>query len=77
MALFLKILLVISSLGLITSIVLQSGKSYGLAGSIAGGAEQLFGKKKAKGLDDLFSKLTLIAAVIFFVLSLVLAYFIG
>ena len=44
-------LLVIVSLSLIVVVLLQSGKSAGLSGAISGGAEQLFGKQKARGLD--------------------------
>ena len=40
-------LLVIVSIGLITVVLLQSGKSAGLSGAISGGAEQLFGKAKS------------------------------
>lgn len=50
MRLFLMILLAISSIVLIASVLLQSGNSAGLSGSIAGGAEQLFGKKKSKAM---------------------------
>ena len=46
----LMIILLISSLVLIVSILLQTSKSDGLSGSIAGGAEQLFGKKKEQGI---------------------------
>ena len=43
MKIVLMILLAIASLILIASVLLQSGNSAGLSGSIAGGAEQLFG----------------------------------
>ena len=69
---FLKIVLVIASLILIGSILLQSSNSAGLSGSIAGGAEQLFGKKRAKGYDVLLSKVSIVGAVLFIVLSLVI-----
>jgi preprotein translocase subunit SecG len=68
---FLLILQVIVSLGLITTILLQSGKSAGLSGSIAGGGEAIFGKKK--GLDDLFAKITAYLAGAFIILTLALA----
>ena len=51
MAAFLTVLLVIVSIVLIVVVLLQSGKSAGLSGAISGGAEQLFGKQKARGLD--------------------------
>jgi len=63
---------VIASLILIISILLQSGKSAGLSGSISGGAEQLFGKQKARGYDAMLSKVTKIGAVVFIVCSLIL-----
>ena len=46
MKIALMALLAIASIVLILSVLLQSGNSDGLSGSIAGGAEQLFGKKK-------------------------------
>ena len=72
MKIVLMILLAIASLILIASVLLQSGNSAGLSGSIAGGAEQLFGKKKSKGYEALLEKVTAIGAVLFIVLSLVI-----
>jgi len=74
LAIFLKILLALVSIGLIVTVLLQSGKSAGLSGSIAGGAEQLFGKQKARGIDALLEKVTVILAVSFIILSLIVAY---
>ncbi|MBY6036825.1 preprotein translocase subunit SecG [Fictibacillus nanhaiensis] len=70
-----KILLILVSLSLIVVVVLQSGRSAGLSGAITGGAEQLFGKQKARGIDALLSKLTVILAILFFVLTISVAYF--
>ena len=72
MKIFLMILFAVASLILIASVLLQSGNSAGLSGSIAGGAEQLFGKKKSKGYEALLEKVTAIGAVLFIVLSLVI-----
>lgn len=69
---FLMVLLAIASIILIASVLLQSGNSAGLSGSIAGGAEQLFGKKKSKGYEAILEKITAIAAILFVVLSLVI-----
>lgn len=66
------VLQVICALGLITTILLQSGKSAGLSGSIAGGSEAILGKK-SKGLDELLSKITGYLAAAFMILTLVLA----
>lgn len=76
MEIFLKIVLVIVSLGLIAVILLQSGRSAGLSGSIGGGAEQLMGKQKARGVDALLSKLTVIFAVSFMILAILVAFLI-
>jgi preprotein translocase subunit SecG len=62
---------VLIALGLISTVLLQSGKSAGLSGSIAGGAEAIFGKKK--GMDEFFEKLSTILAILFMTLTLVLA----
>lgn len=59
---------VIFSLGLIATVLLQSGKSAGLSGAIAGGAEQIFGKKK--GLDDILARVSTGFAVAFMITSL-------
>lgn len=71
---FLTILLMIFSIGLIAVVLLQKGKSAGLSGAISGGAEQLFGKQKARGLDLLLARLTVVFAVGFIVLSLTVSY---
>jgi preprotein translocase subunit SecG len=67
----LTIIQVIIALGVIVTILLQSGRSAGLSGTIAGGAETFFGKKK--GLDELLSKMTAGFAVAFLVVTLALA----
>ena len=69
---FLMIVLAIASIVLIASILFQSGNSAGLSGSIAGGAEQLLGKKKSKGYDAILSKVTVIGAVVFIVIAIIL-----
>ena len=66
----LMIILLLSSIILKISIQLQSSNSDGLSGSIAGGAEQLFGKKKSRGYDALLSKITTIGAVVYIIVSL-------
>lgn len=68
------ILQVIASLILIISILLQSGKTAGLSGSIAGGAEQLLGKSKGRGYDAMLARVTKIGAGAFIICSLVLVY---
>jgi preprotein translocase subunit SecG len=53
-------------------VLLQSGKSAGLSGSIAGGAETFFGKHKGRTIDAILSKYTTFAAIAFLVTSIVL-----
>lgn len=53
------VLLIIDCIALVTVVLLQEGKSNGLSGAISGGAEQLFGKQKQRGVD-LFLHLSLI-----------------
>jgi len=76
MEIFLKILLIIFSLGLIAVVLLQRGKSAGLSGAISGGAEHLFGKQKARGLDLFLQRLTIGLAAGFFILALIVAWFV-
>jgi preprotein translocase subunit SecG len=68
----LVVILVIVELILIAAVLLQSGKSAGLSGSITGGAETFFGKNKAKTLDGKLQKATKIAAGAFIVVTVVL-----
>ncbi len=68
------ILHIVVAVALIIIVLLQSGKSYGLSGSIAGGAETFFGKNKGRTIDAILSKLTTIVAVIFLITSIVLAF---
>lgn len=71
----LMILMVIVSLALIVVVLLQSGKSAGLSGAISGGAEQLFGKQKARGMDLVLHRITIVLAVLFFILTIAVTRF--
>jgi len=57
-------------LSLISTVLLQSGRSAGLSGTIAGGAQTLFGKKK--GMDDTLEKITTVLAVCFMLVAVAL-----
>jgi preprotein translocase subunit SecG len=57
---------------IIATVLLQSGKSAGLSGSIAGGAETFFGKNKGGTIESKLSKATSICAIGFLVTSIVL-----
>jgi len=69
---FLIIIQFLVCISLVISVLLQPGKSAGLSGSIAGGAEQLFGKQKSKGYEALFAKVTTASAILFMILSVAL-----
>ncbi|COX57953.1 protein translocase subunit [Staphylococcus aureus] len=71
---FLIVLLIIDCIALITVVLLQEGKSSGLSGAISGGAEQLFGKKKQRGVDLFLNRLTIILSILFFVLMICISY---
>nr|WP_263324911.1 preprotein translocase subunit SecG [Neobacillus sp. Marseille-Q6967] len=72
---FVVTLLVIVSIGLILVVLLQSGKSAGLSGAISGGAESLFGKQKARGLDLVLHRITIVLSVLFILLAIAVSYF--
>ncbi|MCS5104558.1 preprotein translocase subunit SecG [Staphylococcus aureus] len=71
---FLIVLLIIDCIALITVVLLQEGKSSGLSGAISGGAEQLFGKQKQRGVDLFLNRLTIILSILFFVLMIFISY---
>ena len=68
------VLLIIDCIALVTVVLLQEGKSNGLSGAISGGAEQLFGKQKQRGVDLFLHRLTIILAILFFVLMFCIIY---
>lgn len=72
--LVLLIVQIIVALVLIVTVLLQEGNSYGLSGSIAGGAETFFGKGKSRTLDGIFKSITKYSAVLFIILCLVLTF---
>lgn len=72
LVLVIEIVLCLFSLFMIAVVLLQSGKSAGLTGDIAGGAETFLGKSKAKTYEGTLKKLTKIAAVGIMVLAVAL-----
>ncbi|MCI7686350.1 MAG: preprotein translocase subunit SecG [Eubacteriales bacterium] len=68
----LMVILLFASIFMIVSILLQSSKSDGLSGAIAGGAEQLFGKKKSNTYDAMLSKVTTVSSIAYIILTLVI-----
>lgn len=70
--LVLTILQLLSGLVVTVVVLMQSGKSAGLSGAIAGGAETFLSKGKAKTLDAKLAKATKWVALAFVILTLVL-----
>lgn len=73
MKLALTVLQVLCALALVAVVMLQSGKSAGLSGAIAGGADTFLSKNKAKTVDAKLAKMTKWVAVAFLVLTLSLS----
>jgi len=63
---------ILFALSIIVIVLLQSGKSAGLSGTIAGGAETFFGKNKGRTIDSMLSKYTAFAAIAFLLTSILL-----
>lgn len=66
----LMIILAVISVLMIVVILLQPSKSDGFSGSISGGAEQLFGTKRARGYETILHHITVVLAIAFIVISL-------
>lgn len=65
----LNILQLFLALGVIATVLLQSGRSAGLSGSISGGAETFLGKR---GLDDQLAKASAVFSVLFMLLTFII-----
>lgn len=70
--LILTIIQLVSGLAVTAVVLMQSGKSAGLSGAIAGGAETFLSKGKAKSLDAKLAKATKWFALVFVLLTLAL-----
>ena len=73
MKLFVTIIQVLLCLALIAVVMLPSGKSAGLSGAIAGGADTFLSKNKAKSVDAKLAKMTKWVAMAFLLLTLALS----
>lgn len=68
----LSVIQVIASILIIGIVLMQSGKSSGLSGAIAGGAETFFGKNKGRTIDAILNRYTSIFALVFVTVSVAL-----
>ncbi|MBE6641776.1 MAG: preprotein translocase subunit SecG [Ruminococcaceae bacterium] len=65
-------LLILMALFLVVAVLLQHGKDHNLSGTIAGGAENFFGKTKGQKIDKKLGRFTTIIACVFVACLLVL-----
>ena len=70
------ILLVISII-IIVLCLLQGGKSEGASGAITGGGLNVFVKTKERGAEKVISILTLVVAIVFFLITVLINVFNG
>ena len=68
-------ILLITSIIIIVLCLLQGGKSEGASGAITGGGLNVFVKTKERGAEKVISILTLILAIIFFLITILIKIF--
>ncbi|EKU77507.1 preprotein translocase subunit SecG [Veillonella seminalis] len=73
---FLMFAEVVVAILLILVVVLQSSKSAGMGGAVSGAADSVFGGK-ARGIDGLLSKCTIVLGIVFAILSLFLGIYLN
>ncbi|HEY8420478.1 MAG TPA: preprotein translocase subunit SecG [Thermoclostridium sp.] len=74
MEIVVNILHIIVCIAIIIIVLLQSGRSAGISGAIAGGAETFFGKNKGRTIDAMLSKYTKFALAVFLLTSVILTW---
>lgn len=65
-------ILLVVAIGIIILCLLQGGKSEGASGAITGGGLNVFVKTKERGAEKVVSILTLIATIIFFIITVII-----
>lgn len=69
---FLNIVFMIISVLIIILALLQSGKSDGISGAITGGDLKIFSETKERGPEVIVSRITVVLAILFFTLAVVI-----
>ena len=69
------LILLVTSIIIIVLCLLQGGKSEGASGAITGGGLNVFVKTKERGAEKVISILTLIIAIIFFIIAILIKIF--
>lgn len=65
-------ILLVFSIVIIILCLLQGGKTEGASGAITGGGLNVFVKTKERGAEKVVSILTLVCAIIFFIITLLI-----
>ncbi len=73
-AIIVNIIYLIICVIIIGVVLLQAGRSAGISGSIAGGAETFFGKNKGRAYEQVLSKYTGWIAILFVIISVILVF---
>ena len=71
---FLVGIMIIISILIIIAVMMQPSKQNSAASAFTGGADQLFGKQKARGFEAVMQKFTAILAVLWMVVAVALAF---
>lgn len=71
---FLVIVMIILSFLIVFTIMMQPSKQNSAASAFTGGADQLFGKQKARGFEAVMQRTTAILGAIWIIVALILAY---
>ncbi|WP_313756989.1 preprotein translocase subunit SecG [Tissierella sp.] len=73
MTTFFSVLVLVSSLALIVSVIMQEGSEAGLGALSGGSADSLWGKSRGQSREDMLKRITVVSAVVFMISTLVLA----
>lgn len=68
----LNIALVVIAIALIILCLLQSGKSDGIVNALSGQSSNLFAQSKERGMELVISRATMVLAIAFFVIAIML-----
>lgn len=74
MTIVLGILHLLSAVFLIAVILLQSGKTPGLSGALAGGTDTFLSKNKGRTLDARLARITKYVAIVFALITLTINF---
>lgn len=71
---FLVSVMIVISILIIIAVMMQPSKQNSAASAFTGGADQLFGKQKARGFEAIMQRLTAFLAIVWVLVAILLAY---